>query len=592
MTKPLDFYRKKLDEYSSESSRLTVSIRRFAWYRFLAFVLIFVPVIVFGLSWINGAISLLFLVLFFYLIKVNIELDKRRKRAAVLKEMVEAELKALDHSFLHFNSGSEFLDADHFYAYDLDLFGDGSVFQFLNRTSTFGGKNRLANYLLRPDKDAAEIRQRQAAVAELSKMPQWRLDFLADGNLFDESEQMTAELQAWSETELDLNGPETIKWLIRVVPFFTVIAVLPAVFGMSNLYLSVFVLLQWSLMSVYWKRISYFYRFFGRKSELLAKYMNLLARIEQTDFKSEKLFDLQKQIKEPSAGKAFQELKNLVKQFEYRGNLLVGFFLNSFFTWDIRCVYRLWKWHGLHHKHLAKWLEVVAEFDALISLSNYANNHPASIFPEVVEDEFLYSAKDLGHPLLNPSKMVRNDLEINGYSKVLIVTGANMAGKSTFLRTVGVNLVLAEAGAPVCATEMQFTPIDIYTNMRTTDSLLKDESYFFAELKRIKTILDHLKNGERYFVILDEMLKGTNSVDKLNGSKELIRKLVQLYSVSLIATHDLKLSELEQEFPGKVSNTCFEIRIENNELIFDYKLSAGVTKTMNATFLMRKIGII
>jgi DNA mismatch repair ATPase MutS len=183
-------------------------------------------------------------------------------------------------------------------------------------------------------------------------------------------------------------------------------------------------------------------------------------------------------------------------------------------------------------------------------------------------------------------------MEINGWAKVMIVTGANMAGKSTFLRTVGVSLVLARTGAPVCAAEMVFSPVEIYTNMRTTDSLLKDESYFFAELKRIKGVLDRLQNGERIFVILDEMLKGTNSVDKFNGSKELIRRLVELKAVALIATHDLKLSEMEDTYPQQVFNKCFEIRIENDEMVFDYKLTDGVTQTMNATFLMKKMGII
>src|SRR5690606_230284 len=162
----------------------------------------------------------------------------------------------------------------------------------------------------------------------------------------------------------------------------------------------------------------------------------------------------------------------------------------------------------------------------------------------------------------------------------------------TFLRTVGVNLILGRTGAPVCAREITYTPVKIYTNMRTTDSLLKDESYFFAELKRIKTVLDKLKNGERIFIILDEMLKGTNSVDKLNGSKQLIKKLLELKAVALIATHDLKISELEEEFPQMVYNKCFEIKLENEEMFFDYLLKDGVTKTMNATFLMQKMGII
>jgi len=262
------------------------------------------------------------------------------------------------------------------------------------------------------------------------------------------------------------------------------------------------------------------------------------------------------------------------------------------FLWDVRCVYKLWKWHQTHHSELAEWLEVIAETDALISLANFTKNNSGLTFPEIRDKEFTFQTTQLGHPLLNPEKRVCNDFKIDGWSQVVIVTGANMAGKSTFLRTVGVNLVLARMGAPVCAEKFIFTPVDVYTNMRTTDSLLKDESYFFAELKRIKGVLERLQKGECIFVILDEMLKGTNSVDKLNGSKELIRKLVQLKSVSLIATHDLKLSEMEQEFPDKVSNLCFEIRIENNELVFDYLLSDGVTQTMNATFLMKKMGII
>ncbi len=321
--------------------------------------------------------------------------------------------------------------------------------------------------------------------------------------------------------------------------------------------------------------------------------MQLLKAMESADFQSEYLKKLQKEVSSPqSAEKVFSSLKSLVKEFEYRQNLAVGIFLNSLFLWDIRCVYHLWYWHSKHHKKLADWLNVISEMDALISLGNYANNHPDFTYPEIQEGDFILNAKELGHPLLHPEKRVDNDFELNGWSKVMIVTGANMAGKSTFLRTVGVNLILGRLGTPVCADKMVFNPVDIYTNMRTTDSLLKDESYFFAELKRLKGVLDRLKNGERIFIILDEMLKGTNSVDKLEGSKKLIRKLIQYQSVSLIATHDLKLSELEKEFPEQVLNSCFEIRIENDEMVFDYKLSDGVTKTMNATFLMKKMGII
>jgi hypothetical protein len=286
MKKPLAFYQLRLEEYSAGLSRLTTTIRRFAWYRFIAFILIFVPIIVWGISWLSGAISIFFLVLFFYLIKSNIDLERQRIRTAVLKKITEHELLALDHQFLHFQNGKEFLDVEHFYAYDLDLFGEGSVFQFLNRTSTYGGKNRLADWLMHPLKNPKEIRKKQDAVAELSRIPEWRLEFLADGNLFDESEQLNTELMAWSETRLELGHAEVKKWLMRLIPVLTVLSLVPAVLGISNLFITFFILVQWALMSVFWKSIAYYFKFFGRKSDLLAKYTSLLSRIELAGFQS------------------------------------------------------------------------------------------------------------------------------------------------------------------------------------------------------------------------------------------------------------------------------------------------------------------
>lgn len=595
MDKPASgFYSEKLQKYSAELKLVSKKLQRFAWYRFITFLLILVPVFIFGVkSWITLIISVTALVLFFYLVKKNIQLEKRKRKFVELKKLIENELLALKHSFSHFKNGKEFLDTEHFFSYDLDLFGEGSLFQFLNRTSTVNGKQQLANWLIHPSTKKEKIEKRQEAIEELASIPNWRLHFLANGNLFDETEEINHEIKTWSELELKLNRASAIKWLIRILPIITILSLIPAVLGVSNLFFTIAVFSQWFLLYFFWKQIMQYFGYFGRKSELLAKYMQLLQFIEERDFRAEYLTELQKKVRKPeSASNIFKQLRSLTKELEYRQNILVGIFLNSFFLWDIRCVYKLWNWHNRNHKKLGDWLNVVAEIDALISLANFSNNHPEYVYPKIHDGGFSFHAKKLGHPLLKANKRICNDLEINGWSKVIIVTGANMAGKSTFLRTVGVNLILGRLGAPVCATEMTLTPISIYTNMRTTDSLLKDESYFFAELKRIKAVLDRLQKGERIFVILDEMLKGTNSVDKLNGSKKLIRKLVEFKSVSLIATHDLKLAELEEEFPQRVFNKCFEIKIEKDELVFDYLLSDGVTKTMNATFLMKKMGII
>jgi len=592
MTTPADFYQNKLEEYTGRFQSLRSKLRWYGWYRFITFLFIFIPFFFVGFTWVSGCVAIFFLVLFFFLIKKNIQLDKERRRTAILLKLAEEETLALQHSFLHFPNGKEYLDPEHFFSYDLDLFGEGSLFQFLNRTSTVGGKDLFANWLQEPLKSKLEIEKRQEALAELANLRDWRLDFLAEGKLFEESKAMNEEIRSWSGLELAFKRSNIARYLIWIIPVLTFIAVVPAAIGISNLFLYMMILVQWITVSSFWKTITYYFQFFGRKSEVLSKYMQLLGYIDKFDFQSELLSARRDKIKNPSAVKAFQELKSLVKEFEYRQNILVGVFLNSFLLWDIRCIFLLWQWHQKYHTKLVIWLDVVAEVDALVSLANFADNHPDFIFPKVEENDFEFGCTELGHPLLHPDKRVCNDFKLNHWSQVLIVTGANMAGKSTFLRTVGVNLVLAKLGAPVCATSMKFTPVDLYTNMRTTDSLLKDESYFFAELRRIKTVLDRLQDGERYFVILDEMLKGTNSVDKLNGSKELIRKLVHLQAVSLIATHDLKLSEMEEEFPEQVSNKCFEIRIENDELVFDYKLSEGKTQTMNATFLMKKMGII
>ncbi|HCE58851.1 MAG TPA: hypothetical protein DER09_13740 [Prolixibacteraceae bacterium] len=588
------FYQQKAEEYSIQLKAVSANLRRFAWFRFFAFLLIPAPALIFGLksplTFVVGAAAL---VLFLFLVKKNIQVEKRKKETAILKKLCEDELLALKHKYSHFKNGIEYTDPDHFYAYDLDLFGEGSLFQYLNRTVTVDGEMLLAKILVHPPFEKEEINERQQAIKELAQNPGWRLHFRATGLMFEESKELNLEIRAWTKTTLNLEKAGIINHLLWLIPLLTMVAAIPAILGISKLFLWVTIIIQWSLILFFSKQISFYFRYFGRKSALLEKYMALLEYIGKGDFKSEKLLQMKHSVIHPKpAGKTFSELKNWVNRFEYRQNIIVAFLLNSLLLWDIRCMFHLWRWHQQHHGEIAGWLDAIAAFDELITFGGFAGNHPGFVYPEVANDNFIFRAEQLGHPLLPQNKRVGNDFTVAGWSKAVIITGANMAGKSTFLRTVGINLILAETGAPVCAQCMVFTPVQLFTNMRTTDSLQKEESYFFAELKRIKRVLELLENGMPVFVILDEMLKGTNSLDKLNGSKELVKKLLQLPAVSFIATHDLKLSEMEVNFPEQVSNLCFEIKIESNEMVFDYKLSDGVTQTMNATFLMRKMGII
>ncbi len=589
-----EFYQSKNETCSKKLKQVSKKIKQFAWYRLVAFTFIILPFALWGWNgWFTAAPAGIFTFVFFFLIKKNVRLSNQKKKFEVLQKIADDELLALQHTFSHFENGNDFLDTGHFYAYDLDIFGEDSIYQFINRTSTQSGRTKLGEWLRNPPLEKTDIEKRQEAVKELSVIPNWRLHFLTNGRLFNETKELSDEIKSWSGTDLKIGNATKMKWLIILVPALTFLSIIPAVSGITNYPLYLMLVIQWLLVFLYRKEVALFFDFFGRKTELLGKYRQLLEFIEEREFQAPFLVELQQKVNRPEkASHTFQQLKNLVHQFEYRQNIVVNLIVNSLLLWDIRCVYKLWKWHKRHRKKLTAWLNVVAETDALISLANFTYNQPDYVFPEVHDGGFVFETRQMGHPLLSAEKRVCNDLEITGWSKVLIITGANMAGKSTFLRTVGVNMVLARMGAPVCAEKMKFAPIKLYTNMRTTDSLLKDESYFFAELKRIKGVLDRLENGERIFVILDEMLKGTNSIDKLSGSKELIKKLLHLKAVALIATHDLKLSEMEEEFPQQVYNKCFEIRIKNDELIFDYKLSNGVTQTMNATFLMKKMGII
>jgi len=290
--------------------------------------------------------------------------------------------------------------------------------------------------------------------------------------------------------------------------------------------------------------------------------------------------------------KEIKHLEKIISAFDNRNNLLIGVVLNVTLLWDVMCSYRIILWHNRNRHYFDKWMNAIALVDAACSLANFAYNNNGFCFPTIIEEDgFSLQATQMGHPLIHPKKRVDNDFSF-GNNKILIVTGANMAGKSTFLRTIGVNMVLGMCGAPVCAQNMCFKPVELFSNMRTSDSLFDDESYFFAELKRIKAILDEVDKGRELLIILDEILKGTNSVDKLAGSQKLIKRLIKSKVPSIIATHDLKLTELEADYPDDVQNMCFEIVIENNEMKFDYLLRNGATTIMNASFLMKKMGII
>jgi len=265
--------------------------------------------------------------------------------------------------------------------------------------------------------------------------------------------------------------------------------------------------------------------------------------------------------------------------------------LNGFVLWDLIVCVKLQKWYKIYGGELNQWLDVLHEIEAMNSLATFAYNHQKFVFP-MVDGSVTFSAKALGHPLIPEKERVNNDFKIVDKQQICVVTGANMAGKSTFLRTVGVALVLGGNGCVVAAKEFSYKPMPFVTNMRAIDNLLKHESYFFAELSRLQMILNRLKENGELFFILDEILKGTNSLDKYQGSMALIKQLLKYNGFGLVATHDLELGQLEEQTSKQVFNNCFEVRFNNEGLSFDYKLRTGVTESHNATYLMEKMGLI
>lgn len=285
-------------------------------------------------------------------------------------------------------------------------------------------------------------------------------------------------------------------------------------------------------------------------------------------------------------------LKKILDRLDYRLNPIVFVPLSIFLCWDLQQIFSLEKWKLKNQDQLAGWFSSLAQLEVLSSLGNLTFNHPAWIFPEVntISDN-IFDSEELGHPLIQEEKRINNSFTTEGVGKINLVTGSNMAGKSTFLRSTGINIVLAMMGSTVCAKKLILSPVKVMSSMRISDNLEESTSTFYAELKKLKEVIDAVYNNEKVFLLLDEILRGTNSADRHAGSKALIKQLIQHKAVGIIATHDLELAKLEAEYPGQLHNYHFDVQVANDELYFDYKLNGGICRSMNASILMKKIGI-
>ncbi len=530
------------------------------------------------------------LLVFLYLVAKHAKMFRQKTHLENLVQINRFEESALSGEWTSADPGDEFNDPHHPYTHDLDIFGKGSLYQYINRATTLTGKSKVATRLKGGLSSSDKISAVQKAVTDLAGRMDFRQNFQAGGMEAGEKPTDMQQLREWLTHPSFLPVSKTFAFVLVVVPVATIIAlVLAFLYPVFKIVLFPLVLLQWILAAVYLKRINVFHEYISRKKNIVMKYADLLLYVEKEEFNSPLLKETSA-IGNEAHGHV-RRLGSLVSALDARTNTLMTFFVNSLLLYDLQCVYRLEQWKIRHREKLPQWLDAITEVEVLNSLATFAYNHPGFCFPKITT-EIAVTATGLAHPLIHPAERVSNDFSIGKTSAVHIVTGANMAGKSTFLRTLGVNMILALNGAPVCAGSFSCPIIRLRTGMRTADSLQDHQSYFFAELNRLKEIMDELRQGKPLLILLDEILKGTNSNDKQAGSIALVRQLLPHPCLAVIATHDLALGELEKENPGQVSNFCFEANIENDQLSFDYRLKKGIATKMNASFLMKKMGII
>jgi hypothetical protein len=590
------FYKERVKNLNAGLDSVVKVINLLSFARLVTFTMAIVMLIYVLKFSIILAVTGCVIILFAFAAEVKgfIKKNKRKNHIKSLIDISNNEINALNYKYGQFGSGNEYISTSHPYSFDLDIFGDGSLFQFLNRTSTRAGSDKLALWLNTPGTTRELIISRQESVKELSAMIDCRQDFFAAGKQYDESEADMNKINEWLIEPPCYNSKVIFKILALLLPLFTVSALITGI--IFPVFINFFILLFLLQLLITALRLRYnnaIHSIIGKRLEILRKFDRLFACIENEEFKSRILLGLQNNLRygHTSAHKSINKLAAVVSAFDNRLNLLAGVLLNGILLWDIQCIIRLEKWKLKYSDKISKWFDVMAEFDALSSLANFHFNFPGHIFPSPATG-IVISAKAMGHPLIDSRERITNDFSILNKTEFVIITGANMAGKSTFLRTLGVNLVLAMCGAPVCASKFDFKVFNLFTSMRTSDSLQKHESYFYAELKRLRELIEKLQRKEDIFILLDEILKGTNSADKQKGSKAILKKLINLSGTGVIATHDMELAKYEKKFPANIKNKCFEVEINGSEILFDYKLTDGITKKMNATLLMKQMGIL
>jgi hypothetical protein len=537
--------------------------------------------------WLTAALVATFL----YLVRIHTALSEKRLILELHIKIIDDEINSLAGNNSAFADGGKYADAKHPYSFDLDIFGKASVFQSLCRTVSAGGAYLLANRLSLLTLEKETIIARQAIVSELSRNPDLLQQFRVAGCAATEGPDDQTKLKTWLlEPEMFLNNL-VVSVSAILMPALSVVFICWSFYTRSLFPgLTIVFITNWILLLLFKKKIKLAAMQLGKSAKLIAKFENLMQQVAVAEFEKDWLKTTGNHAAK-SVGN-ITRLKKIIKLFESRENNMTGPLMNGLFLFDFYCLLQLEQWRSKHKQLLLTTIENMVELDVYVSCAVYAFNHPENVYPAISNGSEI-SAKDLKHPLLDPATAIGNDVSLGCKEQFYLLTGANMTGKSTFIRTIGVSNVLTNLGLPLPAASVSMPIMDLYTSMRITDSVQDDISYFRAELNRIRAMMDFVsKNQHVCLVLLDEPLRGTNSTDKQQGTRAIIETLLSYNAAGIVATHDTGLCDMESGHTGKISNYYFESSVSVNGLIFDFKLRQGGSTSNNATILMRQMGII
>ena len=589
------FYQTRLGELRAYLKQLQQRKSSFAWLRLGAIIAI---VAGFYFLWSLGIIyviiaSVLLLIIFVRLVNADLKNQSKIEHTNQLVRINENELKFLDGNYYDFPSGNEHIPKEHPYANDLDIFGRASLFQYLNRTTSEPGSTKLAEYLKFPA-SIEQISERQNSIKELSSKMACIQDLQSFGSKNKITFSTKSRLEKWMKEPNVFSGFKPWKWLRYLLPAIIITVILLYIFdgiGDTVFYITllIFAVIAYQINKV----VSPIHQQLSKVADELNTLSSSILRIESETFESALLKRWQSVFlqKNNKASGDILRIKKILDKLDLRYNLVLSLPLNLLLLWNLQQILDLEKWKESEQNNVNDWFDTLANFEALNSFGVLYFNQPDWVFPLIHPKYFSIEGKEIGHPLIPKEKRVNNFIDIASNAELMLVTGSNMAGKSTYLRSIGVNVVLAMSGAPVCATSFSVSHVQLMSSMRITDNLEESTSTFYAELKKLKTIIEKVNSGDKVFILLDEILRGTNSLDRHTGSKALIKQLIKKKAAAIIATHDLELANLKEDFFENILNCHFDVQVSNDELYFDYRLKPGVCNSLNASILMKKIGI-